>query len=66
LAVILHEIPQELGDFGVLVYGGLSRWKALVYNFVSAVTAIIGALITYFLAYVHSIETLLIPFAAGS
>jgi zinc and cadmium transporter len=65
LAVILHEIPQELGDFGVLVYGGLSRWKALVYNFVSAVTAIIGALITYFLAYVQSIETLLIPFAAG-
>jgi zinc and cadmium transporter len=49
----------------VLVYGGLSRWKALVYNFVSAVTAIIGALITYFLAYVQSIETLLIPFAAG-
>jgi zinc and cadmium transporter len=65
LAVIFHEIPQELGDFGVLVYGGLSRRRALVYNFISQATAIIGALTTYFLAYIQSIEALLIPFAAG-
>ena len=65
LAVIFHEIPQEIGDFGVLVYGGLSRKKALVYNFFSAVTAITGALATYFLAYLQSIEVLLVPFAAG-
>ncbi|MBS7608740.1 MAG: ZIP family metal transporter [Candidatus Bathyarchaeia archaeon] len=65
IAVILHEIPQELGDFGVLVYGGLSRRKALTFNFVSAVTAVAGALITYFLAHAQSIETLLVPFAAG-
>ena len=36
LAVALHEIPQEIGDFGVLVYGGLSKKKALFYNFLSA------------------------------
>lgn len=65
LAVIFHEVPQELGDFGVLVYGGLSRKKALAFNFISAVTAILGALTTYFLAYLRSIEMLLVPFAAG-
>lgn len=66
LAVIFHEIPQELGDFGVLVYGGLAKTKALVYNFVSAITAVAGALITYFLAsYVESVTPLLVPFAAG-
>ncbi|MEM1563465.1 MAG: ZIP family metal transporter [Candidatus Bathyarchaeia archaeon] len=65
LAVIFHEVPQEIGDFGVLVYGGLSTKKALTYNFVSAVTAILGALATYFLAYLRSIEALLVPFAAG-
>jgi zinc and cadmium transporter len=63
--VIFHEIPQELGDFGVLVYGGLSKKKALAFNFVSAVTAVVGALTTYFLAYLQSVEVLLVPFAAG-
>ncbi|MEM1566356.1 MAG: ZIP family metal transporter [Candidatus Bathyarchaeia archaeon] len=65
VAVVLHEIPQELGDFGVLIYGGLSRKKALTFNFISAVTAVAGALMTYFLAHLQSIETLLVPFAAG-
>jgi zinc and cadmium transporter len=65
LAVIFHEVPQEIGDFGVLVYGGLSKRKALTYNFISAITAILGALATYFLAHLRSIETLLVPFAAG-
>jgi zinc and cadmium transporter len=65
LAVLFHEVPQEIGDFGVLVYGGLSKKKALTFNFVSAMTAIMGALATYFLTYLRSIETLLVPFAAG-
>ena len=65
LAVIFHEVPQEIGDFGVLVYGGLSKKKALTFNFISAITAILGALATYFLTYLRSIETLLVPFAAG-
>ncbi|MBS4015681.1 MAG: ZIP family metal transporter [Candidatus Latescibacteria bacterium] len=43
IAVILHEIPQEIGDFGILVYGKLSVKKALTYNFLSALFAIIGA-----------------------
>jgi len=65
LAVIFHEIPQEIGDFGVLVYGGLSKRKALTYNFLSALTAIAGALVTYNLAFIQSIEQWLIPIAAG-
>lgn len=48
--VIVHEIPQELGDFGVLVYGGFSKRKALFCNFLSALTAFGGALIGYFLS----------------
>src|SRR3989338_7573039 len=49
VAIILHEIPQELGDFGVLVYGGFSRQKALICNFLTALTAMAGALIGYFI-----------------
>jgi zinc and cadmium transporter len=43
IAVILHEIPQEIGNFGVLIHTGFSNWKALWYNFLSALTAIVGA-----------------------
>ena len=43
LAVVFHEIPQEFGDFGVLVHGGLSVKKALFFNFLSALTSILGA-----------------------
>jgi len=65
LAVIFHEIPQEMGDFVVCIYGGLSKRRALAYNFVSALTAILGAVITYFVPYLQSNNALLVPFAAG-
>jgi zinc and cadmium transporter len=66
LAVIFHEIPQEIGDFGVLVYGGFAKWKAFAYNFVSALTAVAGSLVTYYLAsYMQGMDVFLIPFAAG-
>lgn len=45
LAVVFHEIPQEIGNFAVLVHGGFSRGKALFYNFISALTAFLGAII---------------------
>ncbi len=64
LAVVFHEIPQEIGDFGVQVYGGLSKKKALTYNFISAMTAVVGAVIIYFLRDL-SVVPLLVPFAAG-
>jgi len=66
LAVVFHEIPQELGDFGVLVFGGFARKRALTYNFLSAATAVVGALTTYVLSsQVQSLPALLVPFAAG-
>jgi len=66
LAVLFHEIPQELGDFGVLLYGGFGKKKALTYNFLSALTAVAGALVTYYLAsQVQGLAQLLVPFAAG-
>ncbi len=45
IAVILHEIPQEIGDFGVLIHAGYSRGQALLLNFLSALGAVIGALV---------------------
>lgn len=50
LAVAAHEIPQEIADMGVLLANGLSRRKALAYNFLSAIMAILGALLAYFFA----------------
>lgn len=44
IAVALHEIPQEIGDFGILLYGGFSKHKALVINFLTALTAVLGAI----------------------
>ncbi|MBN1644632.1 ZIP family metal transporter [Candidatus Woesearchaeota archaeon] len=66
LAVIFHEIPQEIGDFGVLIYSGFSRQSALFFNFLSALTAILGVLLTYlFASWIENITVYLIPFAAG-
>jgi zinc and cadmium transporter len=65
LAVIFHEIPQEIGDFGVLIYGGFTKVKALTYNFVTALTAILGAIVTYYVVYLRNNYALLVPFAAG-
>jgi zinc and cadmium transporter len=67
LAVALHEIPQELGDFGVLVYGGFSRMRALTFNYISAITAIVGGITGYYLSSIlHSSTIYLLPFAAGN
>ncbi len=49
LAVILHEIPQEIGDFAVLLHAGYARKKALWLNFLSALTAVIGVIIAFIL-----------------
>lgn len=66
LAVILHEVPQELGDFGVLVYAGYSKTKALFLNFITAVTAILGGVVGYFLStFTETSVMFLLPFAAG-
>ena len=66
IAVLLHEIPQEIGDFGVLLHGGFSKGKALLMNFASALTAVLGAVVTLLLAgTVESITSIIIPIAIG-
>jgi zinc and cadmium transporter len=66
LAVIFHEIPQELGDFAVLVYGGFTKEKALLYNFLTALTAVAGALAAYFLYDLASgFANFILPMTAG-
>jgi zinc and cadmium transporter len=67
IAIFLHEIPQEISDFGVLLKGGFSKQKALVFNFVTALSAFVGAGIA--LLFSTSIEgsiPMLIAFASGS
>jgi len=66
IAVIFHEIPQEIGDFGSLIYAGFSKTKALVFNFISALTAVIGAVVVLFFGVNFSEHILfLIPITAG-
>jgi zinc and cadmium transporter len=66
LAVIFHEVPQEMGDFGILVYGGFSKKKALLFNFICALAAVFGAIVGYALSTVtENVSLFLIPFTAG-
>lgn len=66
LAVIFHEIPQEIGDFAVLVHGGFKSKKALYYNFLTALTSVIGVLAAFGLSnYVGSLAKFLVLFASG-
>lgn len=66
LAVILHEIPQEIGDFAVLLHAGYSRKRALWLNFLSALTAILGTLIAFTLGEAgESFTAWILPLAAG-
>lgn len=66
VAVVLHEIPQEIGDFGVLLHGGFTRRRALFFNFVTALTAVAGAITALIISsFTGDITRFLIPFAAG-
>jgi zinc and cadmium transporter len=48
IAVIAHEIPQELGDFAILLHSGFSRSRALLYNALTGLTTIVGGVVAYF------------------
>ncbi len=67
LAVVLHEIPQELGNFSVLLHSGYTIKKALFYNFVSALTAIVGVVIVLLVGErVMAFSDFMIPFTVGT
>jgi zinc and cadmium transporter len=66
LAMILHEIPQEIGDYAVLLHAGFGKTRALLLNLFTAFTAIAGGVIGYFFAERSaSFESALLPIAAG-
>lgn len=66
-AIATHEIPQEIGDFGVLVYGGMPHVRAVAYNFLTALTAFAGATAVIVLAeYSGTLTQYLLPVAAGN
>jgi zinc and cadmium transporter len=66
-AVIVHEIPQEVGDLAILLHGGMSRRKALWLNLAASLTSVIGGVVAYFgLALVQSILPYVITLAAAS
>ncbi|MDP2927006.1 MAG: ZIP family metal transporter [bacterium] len=66
LAVIFHEIPQELGNFGILIHSGLTAKKALLFNFLTALTAILGAVITLAVgSRLEGFSLILLPITAG-
>jgi zinc and cadmium transporter len=65
ILIIGHEIPQELGDFGALVHGGFEKKKALLFNFGSQLTAVLGGLVGFMLGGQAWFTPFLLPFAAG-
>ncbi|MFA5155127.1 MAG: ZIP family metal transporter [Patescibacteria group bacterium] len=66
LAIAIHEIPQEIGDFGVLIHAGFNKKKALIINYLVALTVVIGGVVGYFASFkLHNIIPYLLPFAAG-
>lgn len=65
LAAAAHEVPQELGDFAVLVHGGWSKRRALIFNVLSGLTFLLGGLLAYSLSFQMDVSWL-IPFAAGN
>lgn len=67
IAVAFHELPQEMGDYGILVYAGFERRKALLYNFAAALSIVAGGLFgSFFISYVAELSSWMIAFSAGA
>jgi len=67
MAVIAHEVPQEVGDFAILLKSGYSRFQALLFNLLSSLAALFGAVMTYFLLpIVQSLVPYLLSISAAS
>ena len=67
LAVIFHEIPQEIGDYGILIYAGFTKKKAILFNFLISLTAIAGAIIALIIGTTsEKLLLIILPIAAGN
>jgi zinc and cadmium transporter len=65
-AIAAHEIPHEFADYSILIHSGMKKGKALFYNFISALTAVLGGIIGYlFLNHVENLLPLFLSFSAG-
>jgi zinc and cadmium transporter len=65
-AIALHEVPQEIGDFGVLLHAGFNKAKALAFNYMVAFTVVLGGIAGYFISFwSENIIKYLLPLAAG-
>lgn len=66
VAIVLHEIPKEIGSFGILLHAGLSRWRAIGFNFLSALVAILGTILAILIGQkAQQFAIYLIPFTIG-
>ena len=66
IAVVAHEIPHEIGNFGILVYAGYARRRALFLNFLTALVAMLGALAAVvFGPKIGGFDLFIVPFTAG-
>ena len=65
LLIITHELPQEIGNFGVLIHGGFKRGKALFYNFLAQLTSVFGGILGFFFLSLKDYSAYLLPIAAG-
>jgi len=65
--IIVHEIPQEFSDIGILLFAGMSKFNALFWNFISALVAIVGAILAYYFSQsVSYLTPVLLAIAAGN
>ncbi len=65
LLIMSHELPQEIADFGVLIHGGMKKSKALMYNFLAQLTAVLGGILGFFFLSLKDYSIYLLPIAAG-
>jgi len=66
ILIIAHEVPQELGVFGVLVSGGFNKYNALFYSFIAQCTCVLGGIFGYlFFSKMDAFSLFIIPFTAG-
>jgi zinc and cadmium transporter len=66
LAVVFHEIPQEIGDFGILLHAGFTKRRALFFNFLSATLALLGTAVALLVgSSLESFSAVMLPFTAG-
>ncbi len=67
IAVIFHELPQEMGDYGILIYAGIERRKALILNVAAAFSVVVGGIFgSIFLRVINQLEGYMVAFSAGA